>query len=47
MIDAHALKVRELSKRVRNGAADLVVLQVPVNVRAEESVKGESAVSNY
>ena len=38
-------KLRELAERVWNGAADLVVLQVPAKVRAEGVRRGESAVS--
>ena len=44
--DAQGCKLRELADRVWNGAADLVVVQVPANVRARKENEGrESAVS--
>ena len=44
--DAHFVKLRELAERVWNGAADLVVVQPPANVRARKENEGrESAVS--
>ena len=44
--DAQDFKLRELAERVWKGAADLVAVQPPANVRRTEGVRrGESAVS--
>ena len=43
--DVQGVKLREQADRIWNGAADLVVVQGPANVRAEGVRRGESAVS--
>ena len=41
--DAQTGKLRELAERVWNGAADLVVVQLPANVRARKENEGGRA----